>query len=64
MQIDNELTGGKLFADRYYKGLLRGGLTVVREEGLPGLYKGWVTFMGFYLLDVPSTPQSYSALQC
>ena len=41
MQIDNELSGEKrVFADRYYRGLLRGGLTVVRDEGIRGLYKG------------------------
>ena len=48
MQLDNELskTKGKKLAqalgDRYYKGFLRGALQIAKDEGVKGLYKGYV----------------------
>ncbi|XP_013388976.1 mitochondrial substrate carrier family protein ucpB-like [Lingula anatina] len=42
MQLDNELTkgGGSVFKDRYYQGFLKGGVRIVHDEGVRGLYKG------------------------
>ena len=41
LQLDNELSGKKnIFKDRYYKGIFRGAIQVVRDEGVTALYKG------------------------
>ena len=43
LQLDNELSNQKnIFKDRKYKGFLGGGLLIAREEGMRGLYKGFV----------------------
>ena len=45
MQIDNELAnkkGTQVFKDRAYKGFIRGSVKIVQDEGIKGLYKGWV----------------------
>lgn len=43
LQLDNQLAGTKnIFANRYYNGFFRGGLLIVKEEGIAGLYKGVV----------------------
>jgi hypothetical protein len=41
LQLDNELSGKlNIFKDRYYKGIIRGGARIVKEEGLFGILKG------------------------
>lgn len=41
LQLDNQLSGNKnIFANRYYKGFLRGGIIIAQDEGIRGLYKG------------------------
>ena len=45
MQLDNELsqTKGKVgdaIKKRYYKGFIRGAITIAKDEGVAGLYKG------------------------
>ena len=44
MQLDNELgcqhESRNIFHNRYYRGLVRGAMTIAHEEGLQGLYKG------------------------
>lgn len=44
MQLDNELgsqhESKNIFHNRYYRGLVRGAMTIAHEEGLKGLYKG------------------------
>ncbi|XP_020895834.1 mitochondrial substrate carrier family protein ucpB isoform X2 [Exaiptasia diaphana] len=44
MQLDNELNsrhaGNNIFKNRYYKGFLRGGIRIFKDEGITGLYKG------------------------
>ncbi|XP_065659707.1 mitochondrial substrate carrier family protein ucpB [Hydra vulgaris] len=43
IQLDNALSENKnIFANRKYKGLVRGVSLIVREEGFKGLYKGVV----------------------
>jgi hypothetical protein len=46
MQVDGELQAtrsvGEQMQNRYYKGLVRGSLRIVREEGLAGLMRGAV----------------------
>ena len=49
MQLDNELTtkSGALghFRDRYYKGFIRGGIRIIQDEGVRGLYKGYSKYL-------------------
>ena len=43
MQLENELAkqkGLEAIRNRYYDGFVRGGAQIVRDEGVPGLYKG------------------------
>eukprot|EP00795_Rhopilema_esculentum_P009542 gene9542-17288_t len=41
LQLDNELSASKsIFADRKYRGFFQGGIRIVQEEGVRGLYKG------------------------
>ncbi|XP_064651776.1 mitochondrial substrate carrier family protein ucpB-like [Lineus longissimus] len=44
MQLDQELSSenkiSEILKGRYYRGILRGGVKIVRDEGLAGLYKG------------------------
>jgi hypothetical protein len=46
MQVDGELQAGRSVGEqmqnRYYKGLVRGSLRIIREEGLAGLMRGAV----------------------
>ncbi len=46
MQVDGELQAGRSVGEqmqsRYYQGLVRGSLRIVREEGLRGLMRGAV----------------------
>ena len=47
MQLDNELASTKgnvseAIKKRYYKGFLRGAVTIAKDEGVAGLYKGWI----------------------
>ncbi len=49
MQLDGELAKqrGQLtqaYRQRHYKGIFRGALTIAKEEGVLGLYKGWVYY--------------------
>ena len=39
LQLDNELRGD---SSRYYRGLVRGAVRIVQDEGIKGLYKGCV----------------------
>jgi len=41
LQLDNQLSGSKnIFANRYYKGFIRGGIVILKDEGVRGLFKG------------------------
>ena len=45
MQLDGELAKqrgqfSKAYSERHYKGIFRGALTIAKEEGILGLYKG------------------------
>ena len=41
LQLDNELSGKmNIFKDRYYKGVMRGVVTLAKDEGLTDVYKG------------------------
>jgi hypothetical protein len=46
MQVDGELQAGRSVGEqmqsRYYQGLVRGSIRIVREEGLAGLMRGAV----------------------
>lgn len=43
LQLDNQLSrNANIFTNRYYKGFFRGGLLIVKDEGIAGLYKGVV----------------------
>ena len=54
LQLDNELTATKnIFANRKYRGFLHGGMTIVKEEGIGGLYKGY-TYIINYLHTSPN----------
>ena len=47
MQLENELgsqhESRNIFHNRYYRGLVRGAMRIAHEEGLQGLYRGYVT---------------------
>ena len=48
LQLDNELSGKKnIFKDRYYKGMFRGMILIVKDEGFTALYKGYVALYIF-----------------
>lgn len=46
MQVDGELqtsrSVGEQMQNRYYQGLVRGSMRIIREEGLAGLMRGAV----------------------
>ena len=43
LQLDNQLSGKKnIFEGRYYKGFIRGGIVIAKDEGIKGLFKGSV----------------------
>ena len=43
LQLDNELSGKmNIFKDRYYKGVIRGVVTLAKDEGITAVYKGRV----------------------
>ncbi len=40
MQLEGELSDLKPRSHRYYPGFFKGGVYIVRHEGIRGLYKG------------------------
>ena len=43
LQLDNQLCRNKnIFENRYYRGFLRGGWVIIADEGIRGLYKGYI----------------------
>ena len=51
LQLDNQLCRNKnIFENRYYRGFLRGGWVIITDEGIRGLYKGYIR--NSYLLSV------------
>lgn len=43
MQLEGELNSANArsaYQQRYYKGIIRGALTIAKDEGIRGLYKG------------------------
>lgn len=44
MQLENELAvheGLSAIKNRYYDGFVKGGVKIIRDEGVGGLYKGY-----------------------
>ena len=43
LQLDNELASSKnILNKRKYRGFLHGGIVILKEEGISGLFKGYV----------------------